>query len=235
MPYRRDSMLAFVDYEHADRYQAEGGDRILAARARITYRLEDLAGEHCMLVRYDRVTPELFSRLGVTAIFISGNGTDLDRYDSADLAPLAEIVRTATVPIFGFCGGFQFIASALGVPVVPLDAALAANVDADDRLIATKQGLPFEFGYHPVKVVGNHAVLDGCGTAPVFRHAHGLHVPTVPDGFAVHASTDATPVQLAVHEDRRIVGTQFHPEYWTDEHPHGKTLIANFLRWADLI
>jgi gamma-glutamyl-gamma-aminobutyrate hydrolase PuuD len=32
-----------------------------------------------------------------------------------------------------------------------------------------------------------------------------------------------------------IVGTQFHPEYWTDEHPAGKILIENFCRWAGLI
>jgi gamma-glutamyl-gamma-aminobutyrate hydrolase PuuD len=31
-----------------------------------------------------------------------------------------------------------------------------------------------------------------------------------------------------------MVGTQFHPEYWTDEHPAGRTLIANFLTWAGL-
>ena len=32
-----------------------------------------------------------------------------------------------------------------------------------------------------------------------------------------------------------MIGTQFHPEYWTDEHPAGKTLITNFMQWADLI
>lgn len=227
-------MLVFVDYEHADRYTSDDGDRILAARARITYRLEDLSGQHCMLVRYDRVTPELFARLGVTALFISGNGTDLDRYDASDLEPLAEIVRQAAVPAFGFCGGFQFIASALGSPVVPLDAALADRVEHDERLRVSKAGAPFEFGYHSIDVTAGHELLDGCHHEPVFRHAHGLHVPQVPEGFAVHASTGATPVQLAIDEDRRIVGTQFHPEYWTDEHPDGRTLIANFMKWTGI-
>lgn len=227
-------MLAFVDYEHADRYTTEGGDRILAARTRITYRLEDLSGQHCMLVRYDRVTPELFAKLGVTGLFISGNGTDLDRYDPADLEPLAEIVRKAEIPAFGFCGGFQFIAQALGARVVPIDASLIDSVAADDRLIEMPKGRPFEFGYHPVEVVEGHDLLASSGDAPVYRHAHGLHVPELPDGFTLHASTDATPVQLAIDDDRRIVGTQFHPEYWTDEHPAGKTLIANFMTWAGL-
>ena len=64
------------------------------------------------------------------------------------------------------------------------------------------------------------------------RHAHGFHVPELPDGFVNLASTPSTPIQLAVHEGRRIVGTQFHPEYWTDEHPAGRALIGNFLRWS---
>lgn len=227
-------MLVFVDYEHADRYTTKGGDGILAARTRITYRLEDLSGQHCMLVRYDRVTPELFDQLGVTGIFISGNGTAPERYEQHDLEPLAEIVRQAAVPVFGFCGGFQFVAEALGVPVVPIDPTLADNVDDDERLLRSTSGLPFEFGYHSIDVLQDHELLAGCGDAPVFRHAHGLHVPSVPPGFTVHGSTNATPVQLAIDDDRRIVGTQFHPEYWTDEHPAGKTLIANFMTWAEL-
>jgi len=32
-----------------------------------------------------------------------------------------------------------------------------------------------------------------------------------------------------------MVGTQFHPEYATDEHPAGRLLIENFMKWSDLI
>ncbi|MEL7207591.1 MAG: hypothetical protein AAGK32_05070, partial [Actinomycetota bacterium] len=62
----------------------------------------------------------------------------------------------------------------------------------------------------------------------------GLHVPVPPAGFTVVASTPTTPVQLAIDDDRRMVGAQFHPEYWTEEHPAGRTLITNFLRWAGI-
>ena len=73
-------MLIFVDYEHAEMYENPDMEWLLAARARITYRLEDLAGMPCMLVRYNRITADLVERLGVRAIFISGQGTDPDRY-----------------------------------------------------------------------------------------------------------------------------------------------------------
>ncbi|MDH3296626.1 MAG: hypothetical protein OER95_20080 [Acidimicrobiia bacterium] len=37
--------------------------------------------------------------------------------------------------------------------------------------------------------------------------------------------------RILAADDRRLVGTQFHPEYWTDDHPDGRTVIANFLDW----
>jgi GMP synthase (glutamine-hydrolysing) len=222
-------MLVFVDYEHADGH----GERMLAARTRITYRLEDLAGCHCHLVRYDRIDQGLLDTLGATAIFISGNSRDPDAYGPEQVAPVLALVRDTDLPVFGFCGGFQLIAQALGADVVPL---AADEVDAaDPTMITLDDGRAFEYGYHPVDVTpgaSRHPLLTTLDERPVFRHAHGLHVPEPPAGFDVLASTRVTPVQLAVHDERRIVGTQFHPEYWTDEHPDGRTLIANFLRWS---
>ena len=227
-------MLVFVDYEHAGQYERSHGQKVLAARTTITYRLEDLAGVPCHLVRYDRVDRTLLDALGASAIFISGNSTTPERYAADDVAAMHEIIREAELPMFGFCGGFQLIAEALGAPVVPLadDTSVA---DDDPTVRRTDDGRRFEFGYHPVEVNDaglGHPLLEGLREPPVFRHAHGLHVPDLPDGFVNLASTRATPHQLAVHDERTIVGTQFHPEYWTDEHPAGRTLIANFLRWS---
>ncbi len=223
-------MIVFVDYEHADQRTAPWGERLLAARTRITYRLEDLSGRHCMLVRYDRITPALLGRLGAEALFISGNSVDPDRYDAASLGPLAAIVAEARLPTFGFCGGFQFLAQALGAQVVPLrvDPGSAAGAGLHD----SADGVAREVGYGPVDLVADHPLLAGLDPAPVVRHAHSLEVPEPPAGFATLASTPITPVQMVVDDQRRIVGTQFHPEYYTDEHPAGRRMIENFLRWA---
>ncbi len=235
-------MIIFVDYEHARAHTAKWGEKLLAARTRITYRLEDLAGQHCMLVRYDRVTPGLIDKLEVEAIFISGNGTDPSLYSTESLAPLRAIVRETDLPMFGFCGGFQFIAEALGSEVVALEPArgVAEVGESTDPTADAKAGGPIEFGYLPVDVhvAGGsdtgavHPVLEGLGDAPVFRHAHSLHVPSPPDGFDVLASTPITPVQVAINDEQRIVGTQFHPEYWTNDYPDGERMISNFLRWS---
>ena len=226
-------MIIFVDYEHADRYKDGGGSNIQAARTWISYRLEDLSGMPCLLVRWDRITPELVERVDAKAIFISGNGSDPALYDKAALQPLYGIIQNAGLPVFGFCGGFQCFSQALGAKLELLD--IPADAEETDILKKWPNGYFGEVGYHPIELTGDHELLDGLGDAPVFRHAHGLHVPHPPSGFQVLARTEVTPVQLAVSDDRRMVGTQFHPEYWTDDHPAGQQLITNFMRWADII
>ena len=229
-------MIVFVDYEHADGRSAAWGEKVQAARTWITYRLEDLSSRPCHLVRYDRVDRALLDRLGAEALFISGNGTDPSRYDPAALEPLHSIIRDAAVPTFGFCGGFQCVAQALGVALNPIsvdentppELLRPFGADADGN---EKQG---EAGYHPITLEAEHELLDGMGDAPVVRHAHYLQVPSLPDGFQRLASSQVTPIQMAVDEERRIVGTQFHPEYYTAEHPAGRVMIENFLRWSGL-
>lgn len=229
-------MIVFVDYEHADRYAAGDNVQLQAARTWLTYRLEDLAAMACLLVRWNRVTPELLARIGAKALFISGNSADPEAYTTDEIAPLNDIIVRAELPIFGFCGGLQCAAQALGVDLAPLcvDAELRADLDNSEVLTTWPNGSVAEVGYHPIELLGEHPLLDGLGDAPIFRHAHGLHVPEPPTQWNVLARTEVTPVQLVVDDDRRFVGTQFHPEYWTDEHPDGRTLIANFLRWAEV-
>ena len=228
-------MLLFIDYEHADGFRRKYGQRMLAARTTITYQLEDLAGMHCHLVRYNRIDQALLDTLKPQGIFISGNSVAPDDYDPEQLTSIHTIIRETELPVFGFCGGLQLVAQALGADVVPLPDRL--NAGDDPTIHTTDDGQAFEFGYHPVDLApgsSGHRLLAGLGERPVFRHAHGLHVPQPPEGFENLASTAATPVQMVVHPERKIVGTQFHPEYWTDEHPAGRTLIANFLRWSGI-
>ena len=228
------AMIVFVDYEHSDGHGSEWGPKLLAARTRITYRLEDLSGQHCMLVRYNKLTPELLKKIDARAIFVSGNGTDPSRYDQASLTPLREAVSSGDYPIFGFCGGFQFLAQTLGSELVPIDTSTVA--DQNRHLLKPfADGRLGEMGYHPVELTAEHELVNGLGEQPVFRHAHYLEVPKPPRGFTVLASSPITNVQMAVDDDRRAMGTQFHPEYYTDEFPAGKQMIQNFMRWADLV
>ena len=224
-------VILYVDNEHASTFE-RAGDWLLAARTRITYRLGDLAGDVCLLARYGDVDPGLIDQHGIRAVFISGHGAPPEVYDEHEREGLREIIRRGDLPVFGFCGGLQFIADALGVAPVRMGRLPGGAADPHPDY---EPGWITELGYEPVRLVGDHPLHHGLGATPVFRHAHSYHLPTLPDGFVRLAETDPCPIQLAAHEERPLAGAQFHPEYWTTDNPDGERLVHNFLRWAGVI
>jgi GMP synthase-like glutamine amidotransferase len=226
-------MIVFVDNEHPTGYDQPWGETLMANRVRIKYLLEDMSGDECLIVRWDRIDPELMRSLDARAVFISGNSAQPDEYEPDLQAGLRSVISSRRWPTFGFCGGHQVMGQVFGVPVEPIGDL----EEGDERFGEASEfapGAKAEFGYLPVDVTGDHPLLEGLGSSPVFRHAHTWELKAVPDGFTNHASTAVSPVQLMIHDDLPIVGTQFHPEYGTDEHPAGTALIANFMRWAGL-
>ncbi|MEA2010380.1 MAG: hypothetical protein U9N78_06730 [Actinomycetota bacterium] len=227
-------MIVLVDNEHTTGYDRPWGEKIMAARVRIKYELEDVSGHACLIVRWNKVSPELLDDIGAEAIFISGNSASADEYDAAGQAGLRDALLSKRWPAFGFCGGHHVIGDAYGAPLAPI-GELDPRDEAFGEAADFAPGMKTEFGYLPVRLTGKHRMLDGVGEAPVFRHAHSWELKAVPDGFTNYAATDVSPVQMIVHDDLPIVGTQFHPEYATDEHPAGRILIRNFLKWSNLI
>lgn len=224
-------MILFVDLEHESGHAGEMGTFLLANRSRIAYLLEDVSGDTCLLQRYHKVDPALISRHGIRAMFLSGSGTDASEYDESGKAGLREVIREARIPIFGFCAGWQWMAESLGAAIEHIGPLPVGGADPDPDYMP---GWKTESGYQPVEVFGSHALLEGLGASPVFRHFHGQEIKTLPEGFTNYARTGVTEHQLAIHDDLPLVGSQFHPEYPTDEHPEGRILIENFCSWAGI-
>lgn len=223
-------MLMFVDTEHASGYLEARGEWLMAQRTRIKYRLEDVANDEVYLARYDRVDRDLIDRLGVKGIFLSGSGSELSDYGS-ERDGLFDVIRALELPMFGFCGGLQMMAVALGSEV-----ALIGELDEgeEDLRPETHPGMKKEYGYLPVSICAEHPILDAVGPAPVVRHAHAWELKEIPRDFGLHATTDASEIQMIIHDHLPVMGTQFHPEYWTDEHPAGRRMIKNFCDYAGL-
>lgn len=224
-------MIVFVDNEHETGYAGPFGSMIRENRIRIKYELEDLAGQPCLIVRWNQVSAGLLDELGARAVFISGNSASPDVYDPQEQAGLNDLIQQQRWPLFGFCGGHQVLGAALGAALAPI-----GELDPGEELFGEANelapGMKAELGYLPVRVLAEHPILRGLDEAPVVRHAHSWELKDVPAGFSNYAATDLSRVQLIVHDDLPIVGAQFHPEYATDEHPAGRVMIENFLRWA---
>ena len=227
-------MIILVDNEHETGYAKPWGEKIMAARVRIKYRLEDMAGEPCLIVRYDLVTPELFHDLAVRAVFISGNSAAATDYEAEDQAGLRAAIAAREWPMFGFCGGFQVMAETYGARLAPIGPLDADDPSGGEEAVFAP-GMKHESGYLTVSITRAHPLLDGLGEAPVMRHAHAWEIKTVPSGFSNHMSTEVTPIQMIVHDELPIVGTQFHPEYFTAKHPAGGRLIESFMRWSGVV
>lgn len=224
-----DAMILYVDYEHASTYLKPHADWLLAARTRISYMLQDITGQRCLLQRYTDVDAAIVAEFDITAVFISGNGAPAEAYDPEDLDGLIRIVRSGTTPVFGFCGGFQLLGTALGASLERIGRLADGEEDPHPKY---QPGWRKELGYEPVELIGDHPLLEGLDRRPVFRHAHTWELKNAPDGFVNLARTDVTELQYLAHESLPLAGTQFHPEYWTEEHAAGRRLIANFCDWV---
>ena len=121
-----------------------------------------------------------------------------------------EAVLELDIPVLGICYGMQALARRFG-----------AAVHAGKRR---------EFGHAVLQRRSDHALLDALGNgaeASVWM-SHGDHVETVPDGFAVLASTENVPIAAIAHESRPWFGLQFHPE--VTHTPGGQRLLESFVR-----
>lgn len=224
-------MIVLVDLEHERLQQddPERGQRTYANRLRIKYRLEDMSGEPCLIMRYHQVTPARLHELKVKAIAVSGNSTEFEHYREASLAGLRAVLREAAYPTIAFCGGCQILAQTYGAAIGPIGPLPSGMVDpAADNPLAP--GMIQERGFMPVNVIQPHPLFARLGDAPVFLESHYWEVKAPPPGFTVYASTETCKIQMLAHESRPLIAVQFHPEYYDETHRDGQTLLENFCR-----
>jgi GMP synthase (glutamine-hydrolysing) len=113
----------------------------------------------------------------------------------------------AGVPVFGMCYGFQIMAQALGGEVAHTGAR--------------------EYGRTPVTVTAGGTLLADVPAEHKVWMSHGDSVTHAPEGFAVLAATEATPVAAFENLETRQAGVQWHPEVLHTE--HGQQVLEHFL------
>ena len=168
---------------------------------------------------FHSVSLKRVNSLRPTHIILSGQSHPWTKYSPESLAGVFEVIRKARQPILGVCGGHQQIALVYG-----------AAVDLMERLEPGEgyEGARRERGYLPVETSGRGIFKDLPKQITVW-HSHCDEVKELPRGFRCTASNEACSIQAMEHEQRPLFGVQFHPELFDDDHPHGRSVLENFL------
>jgi GMP synthase (glutamine-hydrolysing) len=162
---------------------------------------------------YSEIVPHTITAAEVAArnpagIVLSGGPSSV--YEPGSPSLDAGILQLG-VPVMGICYGFQVMAQQLGGEVA-------------------KTGRR-EYGATTMTVHGDGGVLlAGQPESQTTWMSHGDSVAKAPEGFAVLASTDDTPVAAFASDERRLYGVQWHPEVKHSD--FGQRVLENFLHTA---
>jgi GMP synthase (glutamine-hydrolysing) len=229
-------MICFVDLEHPTLGPSMLSESAEAAPRKAelltwTVRFEQLAGMPCLLQHFTQVSPRRLAAVGARAVLLSGHSTLIDDYDPASLAPLLDVLHTTALPLLGLCGGHQLMGLAFGARPAPMDPLGPGEADPRPALAP---GMRKEWGPFPVQVLGDDPLFADLPRRVVVEQRHFWELKALPEGFVRLASSDWCAIQAMRHTARPMYGVQFHPERYSDAHPDGRTILANFFRLAGL-
>jgi len=176
-------------------------------------------GLEILIEPYHAVSLERVESVHPSHIILSGQSHPWDRYSPEKLAGVVEVIKKASLPTLGVCGGHQQIALAFG-----------AAVDLMGRLEPGEgyEGAKRERGFFPVETTGE-GLFKGLPPQITVWHSHFDEVKELPRGFQATASNENCAIQAMQHTERPLFGVQFHPELFNGDHPDGRQVMENFL------
>ena len=169
---------------------------------------------------FHSVSLERVRSLRPSHIILSGQSHPWNNYTPESLAGVFGVIKQASQPILGVCGGHQQIAIAHGAEV-----GLMERLEPGEGYAGAKR----ERGFHPIENTGD-GLFKGLPSEVTVWHNHCDEVKELPDGFRATASNETCQIQAMQQKGRRLYGVQFHPELFDEEHPEGQQIVENFLR-----
>lgn len=173
---------------------------------------------------YHTVSLDRLDEVNPSHIVLSGQSHPWDNYDPDALAGVIEVIKKATQPLLGVCGGHQLIAAALGAKV-----ALMGRLEPGEGYEGAKR----ERGFFEVETAEENGDSDLFKNLPhrfTVWHSHFDEVKQLPENFRRTAFNKTCEIQAMQHEERPLFGVQFHPELFNEEHPEGRQILYNFLQ-----
>jgi GMP synthase (glutamine-hydrolysing) len=178
-----------------------------------------IPGLEILIEPFQNVSLERVRSLRPSHIILSGQSHPWEQYPAGSLAGVFDVIKHASQPILGVCGGHQQIAIAYGAEV-----GLMGRLEPGDGYNGAKR----ERGFLPIKNTGD-GLFKGLPSEITVWHNHCDEVKELPGGFRATASNETCKIQAMQEKGRRVYGVQFHPELFDDEHPEGRHVVENFL------
>ncbi len=179
-----------------------------------------IPGLEILIEPFQNVSLERVRSLRPSHIILSGQSHPWDQYPAGSLAGVFEVIKHASQPILGVCGGHQQIAIAYGAEV-----GLMGRVEPGEGYNGAKR----ERGFLPIENTGE-GLFKGLASELTVWHNHCDEVKELPEGFRATASNETCKIQAMQEKGRRVYGVQFHPELFDEEHPEGRHIVENFLK-----
>jgi GMP synthase (glutamine-hydrolysing) len=182
--------------------------------------LEELRPQSTIVVEHFKdVSLRRVREVAPSHIILSGQSHPWTEYTEESLSGVFEVIREASQPVLGICGGHQQIALAYG-----------SNVGLMKRLTPGEgyEGALRERGFFDVETI-SEGIFEGLPRNVTVWHSHCDEVKELPADFELTASNETCRIQAMQHTSRPLFSVQFHPELFDAEHPQGKRIIENFL------
>jgi GMP synthase (glutamine-hydrolysing) len=176
--------------------------------------LSRCAGQPLEMLDYK--TPNLLDRvetMNPNAIVLTGSNFMLSKSDTQLVFQHEmQLVRESNIPLLGICFGHQLIGAAYGSRVADLGRTVRQ--------------------FKEVKLLTRDPLFTGLPDAIRVSESHRQALSTVPESFLHLAESVTSRIEAIGHESRPVYGVQFHPERSDADHPHGRSIIQNFLSLA---
>jgi GMP synthase (glutamine-hydrolysing) len=195
-------------------------DGVGASPREIRAALERLRpGAEIFTERFQSVSLRRLEEIKPTHIILSGQSHPWSHYTEAALSGVFDVIRHATQPILGVCGGHQQIALAYRAPV-----SVMRRLEPGEGY----EGCLRERGFFEIET-DRKALFAGLPGRVTVWHSHYDEVKELPEGFTRTASNETCAIQAMQHISRPVFGLQFHPELFNEEFPQGMHIVENFL------
>jgi putative glutamine amidotransferase len=232
------------DFNAGDRKEWGGREPTYFLRARYVRAIEDLGGIPIVLPLVVELAARRRLLSHIDGLLLTGSGPDLapelygerQRYRFRVMSQrratfeleMAQLARTADLPVLGICGGMQALNVAFG-------GSLYQDIDSQrPRPLRHRQSAPATELSHAVKIAPSSLLRRIVKTERLHvNSSHHQSVKEVAPSLTISAlAPDGVIEAIESPSQRFLLGIQWHPEFLFDRHQRHRLLFEAFLEAA---